>query len=154
MGSPVTLRLSGHGEGTLQSVTPEGSPHRISVDTYKAFGGQDSAPSPLAYALSSLTGCMQITAGIVAHDLQLTLGRFDFDLSAIFDPEVLARGSEGNPNFTAVSIDVRVETDADPEQFRSLTRETDRRCPITQLFVRSGVRLECRWEAHALASVA
>ncbi|MGP6158916.1 MAG: hypothetical protein ACLPYS_15650 [Vulcanimicrobiaceae bacterium] len=53
----------------------------------------------------------------------------------------------GNPNFEPVTIEALVETDAREAQFALLKHETERRCPIYQLFVRSGVLVSSRWHA-------
>jgi hypothetical protein len=52
--------------------------HQFGADAYPAFGGQDAAPSPLFYALGSLTSCNQVTATLFAKDLGITLGAWSF----------------------------------------------------------------------------
>ena len=59
----VPFVLTATGTGTAQQLTAVGDAgHRFSTDAYPAFGGQDAAPSPLFYALGSLTSCNQVTA--------------------------------------------------------------------------------------------
>ena len=41
-----------------------------------------------------------------------------------------------------MTVRATVETDADDEQFARLVAETERRCPVTQLFQRSGLEYE------------
>jgi putative redox protein len=48
-------------------------------------------------------------------------------------------------------VQASVETDASEEQFARLVSETERRCPVTQLFKRSGLVFENRWTRAALA---
>ena len=43
-----------------------------------------------------------------------------------------------------------VQTDATDEQFATLVTETERRCPVTQLFKRSGVEWDNQWEKTPL----
>jgi uncharacterized OsmC-like protein len=150
----VTFRLSGEGTGVAQTIHEEGSPHVIRSDAHPAFGGADSAPSPLAYALAALTSCTQVTSQVVAKDLGLSLGQFAVSLEAKFDPTVLATGAEGISNFTRLSLDVTVETDAAPELFARFGSEVDRRCPVSQLFRRSGVAVTTHWTARAVALAA
>lgn len=57
----IPFRVDGRGHGVAQTVTVKGSPHQISTDAYTSFGGQDSAPTPLAYALTALSSCTQVT---------------------------------------------------------------------------------------------
>lgn len=146
------FKQSGYGSGVSQTIRVTGSPHVIEVDAYPAFGGKDAAPSPLAYVLAGLISCSQVTAQLVARELGLSLGQFNFDVEAALPTDVLTTGAEGNPNFTRVVITARVETDAAAGPFARLQAETERRCPIFQLFRRSGVEITGHWTAVAPAS--
>ena len=128
------------------------SPHCFSTDAYPAFGGQDAAPSPLAYTLGALTSCNQITATLVAKDLDIALGTFTFHAQGDLDPSVFVGGAEGNANFSAVSVVATVETDADEATFDRFVSELERRCPVTQLFQRSGLDFRSSWTRKPLAA--
>jgi uncharacterized OsmC-like protein len=149
----VPFAVSGEGTGVLQEITVggDGTSHRFATDTVPPFGGQDSQPSPLSLTLGALTGCNQITAQIVAKELGVTLGRFTFDAVGDFDPSVMAGGAEGDANFDAVRVTATIETDADAATFERLKAETERRCPVTQLFVRSGLEFSADWTSAPLA---
>ena len=148
----VPFNLRAEGTGVQQDITVAGDrTHQIKVDTYPAFGGADTAPSPLAYALAALTSCSQVVAQAVAQGDGLTLGRLEFDVQGDLDTAVIAGGQEGNANFERVTLRARVETDATPEQFARLQSETERRCPVTQLFVRSGLDFDSEWEQAPLS---
>ncbi len=58
---------------------------------------------------------------------------------------MLVHGAPGNANFERVSVIAVIETDATAEQFSTFISETARRCPVTQLFQRSGLQLENDW---------
>lgn len=141
--SVVPFAVSATGTGTAQHLTTAGDPgHKFSTDAYPAFGGQDEALSPLFYALGSLTSCHQVTAALVAKDL----GNWTFGVQGDLDTSVLVGGAAGNANFDQVSVRATVETDATDEQFARLVAETERRCPVTQLFQRSGLKFDNQWE--------
>ncbi len=145
--SVVPFVLTATGTGTAQHLTAAGDAgHRFSADAYPAFGGQDAAPSPLFYALGSLTSCNQVTATLVAKDLGIRLGVWSFEVQGDLDTSVLVGGADGNANFDKVTVRATVETDAAGEQFARLIAETERRCPVTQLFKRSGVEYDSQWE--------
>jgi len=150
----VTFRLTGEGSGVAQTIREDGTHHVIQTDAHPAFGGHDSAPSPLAYALAALTSCTQVTSQIVARDLGLTLGQFTVKLDAKLDPTVLATGAEGVSNFTRLTLDVAIETDAAPDAFAHFGSEVERRCPVTQLFRRSGVAVTTVWTPQAASKKA
>lgn len=150
----VPFVVDGTGTGVAQEVTVSGdNAHVFQADTYPAFGGADAAPSPLAYTLGALTSCQQITAQIVAKDLGVTLGEFTFSARGDLDPSVMVAGVEGNSNFDAVTVTVSVTTDADDATFGKLVSEMERRCPVTQLFKRSGLDFTSTWTAEELVPV-
>jgi putative redox protein len=146
--SVVPFAVHGEGTGVAQELTAGG--HVFRTDAYPAFGGADAAPSPLFYALGSLTSCNQVTASLVAKDLGIQLGRWTFEIQGDLDTAVLVGGAEGNANFDRVEVRATVETDASEEQFATLIAETARRCPVTQLFQRSGLEFVNDWSRAEL----
>lgn len=134
-----------HGTGTGVAQDVEAGGHRFSTDAYPAFGGKDEAPSPLFYALAALSSCNQVTAALVAKDLGVSLGAWTFEVTGDLDTAVLVAGEEGNANFDKVVVRATVETDADEAQFARLVSETERRCPVTQLYKRSGAAFDNAW---------
>jgi putative redox protein len=147
---PFTVR--GSGTGVAQHVAVPGSNHEFETDAYPAFGGHDAAPSPLFFLLGSLSSCNQVTAQLVANDLGITLGRFDFTVTGDLDTAVLVGGAEGNANFDRVEVTASIESDASAEEFARLISETERRCPVTQLFKRSGLEFVNSWTRVPLAA--
>ena len=141
----VPFVIRGEGTGVAQHVVVPDSPHAFDTDAYPAFGGNDEAPSPLFYALASLSSCNQVTASLVAKDLGIALGKLQFDVHGDLDTAVLVTGAEGNANFDRVTLRAKIESDATPEQFAQLESETERRCPVSQLFKRSGTELDVEW---------
>ena len=146
----VTFTLNSSGSQATQTIITEGSPHIINVDATRRFGGKDEYPSPISYALSSLISCSQVTAQLVANDLGIKLNSFEFDLKANLDTAILFEGAEeGNPNFQDIIIRARIETNTSDDLFEKLKIETERRCPVYQLFSRSGVTIRSQWIRQA-----
>lgn len=145
----VPFTIIAAGAGVAQSVQAGG--HQFTTDTYPAFGGKDQAPSPLFYALAALSSCSQVTASLVAKDLGITLGGWTFEVVGDLDTAVLVEGAEGNANFDKVTVRATIETDADGVQFEQLVSETERRCPVTQLYKRSGLDFDNEWTNSALS---
>jgi uncharacterized OsmC-like protein len=146
----VAFLVHAEGLGVAQTLTSDS--HVFHADAHPAFGGADSAPSPLAYALGALSACNQVTASVVAAELGVRLGEWTFDVRGVFDPAVLATGVQGNANFRRVVVRARVRTDASERQFARLVAETERRCPVSQLFRHSGVELVNDWAPEPLAT--
>lgn len=66
------------------------------------------------------------------------------------DTRVLVAGADGNANFSRVAVRAVVQTDAGADAFARFVAETERRCPISQLFKRSGLAFDNQWEAAPL----
>ena len=146
--STVPFAVTATGSGVAQTLEAGG--HRFDSDALPSFGGQDGAPSPLYYVLGALSSCNQVTGSLVAKDLGIAVGTWSFELVGDLDPSVIAGGADGNANFDKVTARVVVETDADDTQFDRFVAETERRCPVTQLFRRSGLELDSAWTKAAL----
>ncbi|GAA2071299.1 OsmC family protein [Williamsia deligens] len=150
--SVVPFVVEASGSGVAQHLVAQGdNKHEFDTDAYPAFGGKDAAPSPLLYALGALTSCNQVTASIVAKDLGITLGEFTFRIQGDLDTAVFVTGAEGNANFDKVSVEVTVQTDADEEKFSTFVSEVERRCPVSQLYIRSGLEFASNWTRADLA---
>ena len=147
-GTKVTYALSTEGRGMAQTARVRGTRHVIEVDAVPAFGGKDGAPGPLAYALAALTSCSQITAQAAAQQLGIHIERISFELESEIDLALLLGATpQGRPDFQAVDVQVTVHTDAGAEAVARLQAETERRCPVYQLFTRSGVPMRSCWTA-------
>jgi putative redox protein len=146
--SILPLSVRGTGTGAAQSISA--GPFKIESDTYKALGGNEAAPSPLVYSLASLGGCQQVTGALVAKDLGIKLGKWEVEVIGLLDTDILVKGThavrEGEGNWENIDVKVRVETDVSEEKFRFFQEETERRCPLSQLFIRSGVKWNIEWE--------
>lgn len=144
----LPVQVSGTGTGTLQHVSVPGKHYTFTADTYPVLGGADSAPSPVVYSLASLSACNQVTGHVVAGNHGIKLGQWHVEVDAQLPTAVLVKGEEGNPNWESVRLKVRVQTDVkegETEKWERFVSEVERRCPITQLFKRSGVVYESVW---------
>jgi len=150
-GQILEFKHHGYGTGVHHSVEIKDSDHTIIAEGHPAFGGTDSAPSPLDYVLAGLISCNQVTAQIVALGKNIELGEFNIDLKADLDNSVLVYGAEGNANFTSIDLEVEVESKLSEEEFTEFVSEVERRCPLTQLYVRSGVNVRNNWTNKPLA---
>ncbi len=146
MDTMATFKLHSTGTGVLQEIKTEGSDHIINVDAAPVFGGKDRHPSPMSYVFASLISCSQVTAQHVAKEFNIELNSFEFDLKANLDTVILSTGAmEGNPNFQNVDVNIIVETNASKDDFQNFSKETERRCPLYQLFAKSGSSINYNW---------
>ncbi len=143
----VTFAVSGQGTGVAQTVAVDGADYVIETDAYPAFGGKDEHPSPLAYTLASLSSCNQVTSSIVAKELGITIEHVRFAVAADFNPTTMTTGThrDGETTFQNLRGDAVITTDGTDEQVAQLARETERRCPVSQLFALAGVSITSTW---------
>ncbi|HEY2224726.1 OsmC family protein [Actinomycetospora sp.] len=154
----VTFSATGTGTGVRQDLDVVGSGHVIRSDAYESFGGKDEFPSPLAYALASLTTCNQVTASIVAKEQGFEIRSYAFSVDGDFNPTVMTTGRQADDDhpdtFTAVRLSAQVDTDASPEQVEALGAEVERRCPVSALYRRAGTALSSTWTVRTAATTA
>ncbi|MBE3048665.1 OsmC family protein [Candidatus Bathyarchaeota archaeon] len=150
----IPVQINGRGTNTIQTISVQDKTYKITADTYTPLGGTDLSPSPVAYALASLSSCNQVTGFVVARDHGIKLGEWRVDVQGILPTNVLVGGEQGNPNWTSVVLKARVQTDigggqGDPK-FQHFVSEVERRCPITALFKLSGVKYSSEWVNETL----
>lgn len=147
----VTFAVSGRGTGVAQTIAVDGADYTIETDAYPAFGGKDEHPSPLAYTLASLSSCNQVTSAIVAKELGVTIEHVRFDVAADFNPTTMTTGTDrpGETTFQNLRITAEIRSDATDEQLATLREETERRCPVSQLFAQAGVKITSDWARAA-----
>lgn len=145
----IPVQISGEGRNTIQTVSVKDKTYDFTADTYTPLGGTDTAPSPVSYALASLSTCNQVTGFIVARDHGITLGKWSVEVDGMLPTDVLVGGEQGNPNWESVVLRARVQTDIkggqDDPKFQHFVSEIERRCPITALFKLSGVTYSSEW---------
>lgn len=145
----IPVQIKGEGHNTIQKISVKDKTYDFTADTYTPLGGTDSAPSPVSYALASLSSCNQVTGSVVARDHGIKLGKWSVEVDGMLPTEVLVGGEQGNPNWKSVVLRARVQTDIkggqnDPK-FQHFVAEIERRCPITALFKLSGVEYTSEW---------
>ncbi|MBR1177038.1 OsmC family protein [Bradyrhizobium sp. KB893862 SZCCT0404] len=149
----IPFALTGTGQGVQQDITINGSPLTFVAEGHRAFGGTDSAPSPLDYVLGALISCTQVTSQIIAsQDRAIKLGKWEIGLKAHLDNAVLVHGAKGISNFRDVNLTIAIETNLTGGDFQEFADEVERRCPLTQLFRGSGVEFSSHWTAKSLSA--
>ncbi|WP_347861956.1 OsmC family protein [Salimicrobium sp. PL1-032A] len=143
MANEMTFRIESKGEGMRSDVKSE--KHSMTVDEPPNMGGEDTGPDPLTMMLSSLAGCENVVATMVAEELEFDLEGIDFDISGTIDPRGL-QGVEGvRPYFQTVNIEAKVKTSESKERIEELQRITDQRCPVYTTMEAAGVELKSDW---------
>lgn len=128
------------------ALTAKTGKHELVLDESEQLGGNNTGPNPMQTALAALASCENVTANMVAREMNFDLQKLTFSISGEFDP----RGFMGEPNvqpyFEEVVIDVKVDTSESDERIKKLEQQVEARCPIYTLFKAAGVNLTNNWK--------
>lgn len=104
-------------------------------DEPAALGGSDTAPNPVEQLLGALGNCLAVgyaagatAAGITIRSLNIGL-EGDIDLHTF-----LGLNPEGNAGYSAIRVNVRLDTDASPEAVEALHRKVVGTSPVGHSF--------------------
>ena len=137
--------VRGRGTGVYHIAHGADPTRPLRFDGHPAFGGSDRALGPFEHLLGALGACCQITADIVARSRRIKLGEIHTKIATSFDNSVLVSGAAGTSKFDTLDIDIAVDMELNNAELDEFGREVERRCPIIQLFVASGVRVRSSW---------
>ena len=135
--------------------------HTLQTDLPKKMGGKDTAPQPVETLLAALAGCTQATALFVGRHLQLPhphsrliLDRLEFDLTAARDE----RGALQLPLDKELPVPSRLQQVQGTvtvyvannqvigvENLDLLKEQTELRCPVANMMIASGCRMDVEW---------
>jgi uncharacterized OsmC-like protein len=105
--------------------------HRIFVDQPKAFGADDSAPTPpetLAFALGS---CFVSTGHLLALQKKLSLKSIEAVVEGDLDfARALGASEEKRAGYSGLKVVVKMDTNLSPSEKRSFLEEIRSRCPV------------------------
>jgi uncharacterized OsmC-like protein len=137
-------------------------------DTPVDMGGNDDGPQPVEYLLAALVGCKTATATFVARHMRprLSLQSVDFEVEASRDQRgslylPMGKHTHARPakpfsmnmdvevppvsRLQSISGTAWVTTSASQEQVDLLAAEVERRCPVANMVMLSGCKLDIQW---------
>ncbi|QDP39069.1 OsmC family protein [Radiobacillus deserti] len=121
--------------------------HTVVIDEPNSEGGHDAGPDPLKVLLTSLAGCENAVANLVANEMDFDLQSIHFDIKATYDPRGLAGKADVRPYFSKVILDAKVKTSEPEERINELAEKTSDRCPVYATFEAAGIELESNWKS-------
>ncbi len=130
----LTYTAAGVGVGSVATRISAGK-HLFTVDEPAALAGDDTAASPVEYALGAIIACQVVVYRLYAEllgtrvdDIQID-AEGDLDVRGLFgiDPSV-------RPGFTDIRLSVRISGPESQESYEELGRFVESRCPVQDLF--------------------
>ncbi|KAJ1456885.1 OsmC-like protein [Pelagophyceae sp. CCMP2097] len=145
---PKRYTLTTVAEGST-SLSRTATGHDIRTDLPRASGGSDANAEPVYLLLSALAACESATLRYVAFKStpRVRIARVDFDLSAHRDEAgALQLPIDVEPavpsRLLGIAGSVRVQTDASESQLAALAKQVHARCPVANMVMASGCKLD------------
>lgn len=131
----LTFTTTGTAEGSVATDITSGK-HSFRVDEPVGLAGEDSAPSPVEYALGALISCQVVVYRLYAHQLGIKIDTLDITAEGDLDVRGLfGLDSSIRPGFAGVHLLVNVTGPETRERYEELQAAVDAHCPVLDLFV-------------------
>lgn len=108
------------------------SPKRMEVDTGDAEFVVGRDVNPVEYFLGAVVACLNSTGTMVARDMDVDIESLDATIHGGVDySRYLGKPSENRPGLQDITVEIDVESDADPETLSAWLDAVKDRCPVT-----------------------
>jgi len=105
------------------------SGHKFIISEPVHVGGQNVAPTPLEFLLSGSVGCFAAVFAFYAAKMGVSYETFEATARATFDVRGHMIPDAPPSGFQSVTIDIRVVSDAAPDQLEEIERLALQGCP-------------------------
>lgn len=140
----MTIKLTGRGTSHARSeVSVDGL--TAVIDEPVARGGTGEGPSPTATAYAALIGCTNVIGNKCAKALEVEIGHLSFEMEVDFDRRGVLLMEEVDVPFTAIRLRVIADGPATQADLDRVADETQKFCPISKLYEKSGTDLTVTW---------
>ncbi|KAB1186635.1 MULTISPECIES: OsmC family protein [Haloferax] len=108
------------------------------VDEPEHLGGTDVGPNPVEYLLGALAGCLNVTAHLVAREMELDIQNLTIDIEGDLDPaKFMGLSDDARAGYEEIRVDVSADVDASDETIRTWLSTVEERCPVSDNLVNS-----------------
>ncbi|WP_449374468.1 OsmC family protein [Arthrobacter psychrolactophilus] len=130
----LTYKVAGVGVGSVATRISAGK-HQFTVDEPAALAGDDTAASPVEYALGAVISCQVVVYRLYAEQLGIQVDDISIDAEGDLD----VRGLFGidasiRPGFSDIRLTVNISGPESQERYEELARTVEARCPVQDLF--------------------
>jgi uncharacterized OsmC-like protein len=132
-------------QGHQKSIVNTKSGHTVIVDEPVALGGTDEGTSPMGYLFAASAGCTAVIVERVANGMDIKIDAMTIKAEGVYSPRGIA-GQEGYESAPSqITTTVTMKTAASDEQIEAMKKEYVRRCPVYNLFRKSGAKIIENW---------
>jgi len=138
------LKLKGVGESHSRTVITARDVS-MAIDEPEARGGSNTGLTPTESIIASLIGCTTVVVHRLAEREGVSIKGLAVDALAKFDRRGVSLSEEVECPFPEVRLDIRLDSDANPEQRKTLESDLGRFCPISKVLRGSGAKVVESW---------
>lgn len=140
-------------KGGAKSVVTLKSGHVLVADEPAGFaggaGGDNAGPTPTGFLAAAFAADIPVMLQRIARERGIALRSIVARVTIAWNPRVIAALEEGDPApFEAVS-DIRIRTSASDVEIDAMKAAYARRCPLHNLFRKSGCRMVEIWNVES-----
>jgi uncharacterized OsmC-like protein len=129
--SDLKFSVVGYSESTTR-VAVKARDFTMIVDEPPMLGGQDKGPNPVEYILGAVVGCLNVTAHLIAKEMNITINSLEIKASGSLNPDRLfGKTTDERAGFKGIDIDFIVDADADAQTLESWLTQVKSRCPVS-----------------------
>ena len=135
------------GQECSRVTTPSGQV--VHIDSPAYAGGTPKGPAPTEMMMCAYAGATGMLLYRITQGMGVAIHSLQVDARGTYSPRGIA-GMEGyHPRYTQVEVDIRIRTDASPEQMEKIKADRRRRCPVHSVLAASGAEMKENWTVSA-----
>ncbi|MFW6022890.1 MAG: OsmC family protein [Halanaerobiaceae bacterium] len=104
---------------------------KMIIDEPEDSGGTNEGANPVEYLLAAFSGCLNVTAHMIAKEMDIQLENLEINLEgdlnlANFEGKTL----QGRPGYKEIRVELDADTDADQKTLNRWLANIKLRCPV------------------------
>ncbi len=129
--SDIKIAIHSKSDGKTKTVV-KARQFTLVIDEPRALGGGNQGANPVEYLLGALSGCLNVTAHMVAREMGFTLRSVEFEVEGLLDPtKFMGKHTEERAGFKEITVKVIPEADTDKATLKKWLAITESRCPVS-----------------------
>ncbi|WP_115891370.1 OsmC family protein [Haloferax sp. Atlit-48N] len=102
------------------------------VDEPESLGGANAGPNPVEYVLGALAGCLNVTAHVVAREMDLDVRDLEIAIEGDLNPATfMGKRDDGRAGYEEIRVAVTADVDADEATIDAWLAAVESRCPVS-----------------------
>lgn len=120
------------------------------IDEPTVRGGTNQGLTPTETLIASLVGCTNVITQRIAHGMGVQIADLKVDAAARFDRRGVSLQDEIEIPFPSVTLNIDIQTDADPQQIQAIQVDLQKFCPISKVIRNAGSVIEENWNVKPI----